>query len=399
MTGVRDRISVQPLEIVPFYCPIPPAVHPSVREIDRASVDWMLQQRLDTSAHQRQRLARCDFGGLTARTMPYGQPGPLTAVAKLHAVLFSLDDALCDESTATAHGLAHATSRIMRVLEAPLPEWPDDSPHAAALRTVRLELAAHATPAQLRRWTEGMRTYLTGLVWEAACRRDRALPSVNDYAAMWMRAIGMAPSTALMDIAGGYELDDRDLDRPEVRALTEMTWTLVAWDNDFYSRNKEIQRAGDNLNLIDVLAQERGWEPARAQEEAMAMRDRVMTLFLRLREQIWPRAGVELRCYLVALGHFVRGHLDWASGCARYRDPYGNADVDWWKPAPSDDSPDPLPVPAIAWWWDQLDTGRYRRHSSRRSDPHQERREPDGAAPPAARTGGAGMAGCSARSG
>ncbi|GAA0465555.1 hypothetical protein ABZ951_13850 [Streptomyces sp. NPDC046215] len=377
---------------MPFYCPVPPAVHPRLREIDNASVDWMLDQELDTSPHQRQRLTRCDFGGLTARTMPYGQAGPLTVVAKLHSVLFSFDDAVCDESGATAHGLARATSRIMRVLEAPVPSWPDDSPHAAALRGVRRELAAHATPRQLRRWTEGMRVYLSSLVWEAACRRDRALPSVNDYTAMWMRAIGMAPSTALMDIAGGYELHDRDLDRPEVKALTEMTWTLVAWDNDFYSRNKEIQRAGDNLNLIDVLAAERGWEPARAQEEAMAMRDRVMTLFLRLREQLWPRAGVELRCYLVALGHFVRGHLDWASRCARYVDPYDPArPVQWWKPLPADDSPEPVPIPAIAWWWGQLETAAYPRRSQLRSDRHHDRREGAGrSAVTGVRTGCAG---------
>ncbi|MBB5122549.1 hypothetical protein GO002_25985 [Streptomyces eurocidicus] len=383
------------MESVPFYCPIPPAAHPRVREIDDASVDWMLQQDLDTSSHQRQRLIRCDFGGLTARTMPYGQVRPLTVVAKLHSVLFSLDDALCDEAGATAHGLAHTTSRIMRVLEAPTPDWPDDTPHAAALRAIRLELAEHATAGQLRHWTEGMRTYMSGLVWEAACRRDRALPSVNDYAAMWMRAIGMAPSTALMDIAGGYELRDQDLDRPEIRAMTEMTWTLVAWDNDFYSRNKEIQRAGDNLNLIDVLAQERDCPPARAQEEAMAMRDRVMTLFLRLREQLWPRSGVELRCYLVALGQFVRGHLDWASACARYADPYGTAEpARWWKPAPADDSLEPLPLPAVAWWWDQLESTPYPRRSRRSNDLHHGVR--DGATWP----DGAGVAtGCSGRSG
>ncbi|RLU80438.1 hypothetical protein CTZ27_35010 [Streptomyces griseocarneus] len=382
-------MAVQPLEIVPFYCPIPPAVHPRMREIDSASVDWMLEQELDTSPHQRQRLVRCDFGGLTARTMPYGQADPLAVVAKLHSVLFSLDDAICDEAGATAHGLAHVTSRLMRVLEAPTPEWPDDTPHAVALRAIRAELGAHATPRQLRHWVEGMRTYLSGLVWEAACRRDRALPSLNDYSAMWMRAIGMAPSTALMDIAGGYELHDHDLDRPEVRALTEMTWTLVAWDNDFYSRNKEIQRAGDNLNLIDVLAQERDCEPARAQEEAVAMRDRIMVLFLRLREQIWPRAGVELRCYLVALGHFIRGHLDWASVCARYADPYGTARTRWWKPAPADDSLTPLPIPSLAWWWGQLDPALYPRPSNRRSDRHHEPRERG------AWAGGAGVAsGC-----
>ncbi|MDX6329513.1 MAG: hypothetical protein QOI83_1896 [Streptomycetaceae bacterium] len=344
---------VQALAVKPFYCPIAPAVHPGERAFDTASIAWMFQHGLDTDQRQRQRLALCDFGGLTAKTMPYGQSAPLTLMAKLHSVLFSLDDGLCDEVGATAHGLAHETQRILRALEAPAPQWPDDTPWAAALREIRLELAQHATPSQVRRWTEGMRTYLSGLVWEAACRRDPVLPSLNDYVTMWMRAIGMAPSTTMIDIVGGFQVSDHDLEQPEVRALTEMTWTLVSWDNDFYSRNKEILRAEDNLNLVDVLVHERGHEAAYALEEANMMRDRVMVLFLRLREQVRPTANDVLRRYLDGLAQFVRGHLDWAQVCARYADDIP-AGTGWWKPSPYDDSLEPLPIPTIAWWWDQL---------------------------------------------
>ncbi|MFD7894852.1 hypothetical protein [Streptomyces sp. NPDC059743] len=357
VSSVSEQRLVQQLPAVPFYCPVPPARHPSVEALNDRTVRWMLKQRLDSDEHQLKRLAVCDFGGLTASTMPYGELGPLTLMAKFHAVLFSLDDGVCDESEATADLLAQETSRIMRAVEAPTAQGPRDSPHTAALRRLRLEAERFASPRQLRRLTEAMRVYTSGLVWEASWRRNPELPSLDDYITLWMRAIGMAPSTAMIEVVGGFSVADEDMQDPRIRALTEITWTLVSWDNDLYSRNKELLRAGDNLNLIDVLCQEEGLDPRRALVRVVAMRDRVMVLFERLAAQVLKEADSDLRRYIKGLGQFVRGHLDWASICPRYSVPSGPkaAPGGWWKQRPADDSQEPLPIPTISWWWDQLD--------------------------------------------
>ncbi|WP_447003273.1 hypothetical protein ACRAKI_26790 [Saccharothrix isguenensis] len=61
------------------------------------------------------------------------------------------------------------------------------------------------------------------------------------------------------------------------------------------------------------------------------MRDRVMTRFPRLRDQVAARpCGEALRIYLDGLP-----------------DP-------GWADAPTDRNPDPLPISAISWWWDDL---------------------------------------------
>ncbi|WP_446041473.1 terpene synthase family protein [Streptomyces sp. SID1121] len=357
MTCVSEQTSAQQLPAVPFYCPFPPVRHPGADTLNQVTVEWMLQQRLDTDEHQIERLAVCDFGGLTASTMPYGQVEPLTLMSKFHAVLFSLDDSVCDESGATADLLAQETSRIMRALEAPAAHSPADSPHTSALRALRTDLERLASPKQLRRWTDAMRVYTSGVVWEASWRRSPELPTLDDYITLWMRSIGMAPSTAMIEIVGGFSVPDRDMEDPRVRALTEITWTLVSWDNDLYSRNKELQRADDNLNLIDVLCREHDCDPARALVRAVAMRDRVMVLFERLSEQVAKEAHTALRRYVEGLAQFVRGHLDWASACPRYRVPSGPGATPggWWKRHPADNSAEPLPLPTIAWWWDQLE--------------------------------------------
>lgn len=361
MTVASDHRLIQQLPHAPFYCPVPAAAHPAAGVLNELTVDWMLRQQLDADEDQRRRLALCDFGGLTAATMPYGRLAPLTLMAKFHAVLFSLDDGVCDEAQPTSDTLARETGRIMRAVEAPGTPAPGESRHAAALRELRIELERYATPRQLRRWVDAMRVYTSGLVWEASCRRGLGQPSLNDYVTLWMRAIGMAPSTAMMEIVAGYSVPDEDLEDPRVRALTEITWTLVSWDNDLYSRNKELLRADDDLNLVDVLCHELGCGPEQALEHAVAMRDRVMVLFLRLREQVLCEGGAELRRYVHDLGQFVRGHLDWASRCPRYSVPAApgpaQKPVNWWKHRPADASGAPLPLPAISWWWDQWETG------------------------------------------
>lgn len=356
MTSVPEQTLVRQLPAVPFYCPVPPARHPSADALNEVTVRWMLQQHLDTDEQQLRRLAVCDFGGLTAATMPYGKLEALMLMAKFHAVLFSLDDGVCDESGATADLLAQETSRITRAVEAPAARFPGDSPHTAALRKLRIELDDLATPRQVRRWTDSLRVYTSGLVWEASWRSSPGLPTLDDYVTLWMRAIGMAPSTAMIEIVGGFSVPDEDMEDPRVRALTEITWTLVSWDNDLYSRNKELQRADDDLNLIDVLCREHGCDPHRALVRAVAMRDRVMVLFERLSAQVLKEAGEDLSRYVEGLGQFVRGHLDWASVCPRYAVPAGPRATPggWWKQHPADDSLEPLPVPTIAWWWEQL---------------------------------------------
>ncbi|MGW7416608.1 terpene synthase family protein [Streptomyces sp. NPDC054863] len=361
MTVASDHRLVQQLPHVPFYCPVPAAAHPAAGVLNELTVDWMFRQHLDAEEEQRRRLALCDFGGLTAATMPYGRLAPLALMAKFHAVLFSLDDGVCDEARPTAGQLARETARIMRAVEAPGIRATGESRHAAALRELRIELETYATPRQLRRWVDAMRVYTSGLVWEAECRRSPGQPSLDDYVTLWMRAIGMAPSTAMMEIVAGYSVPDEDMEDPRVRALTEITWTLVSWDNDLYSRNKELLRADDDLNLVDVLCHELGCGPAQALEQAVEMRDRVMVLFLRLRDQVLCEGGAEVRRYVHDLGQFVRGHLDWAARCPRYTVPLPAGvvakPVSWWKHRPADDSGEPLPLPTISWWWDQLDSG------------------------------------------
>nr|WP_277348012.1 terpene synthase family protein [Streptomyces sp. HNM0574] len=266
-------------------------------------------------------------------------------------------------------------TRVIEVPEAPVLE---DNPWARGLRDLRMRLGRKATPTQMARWVAAWRRYFFGLGWETLHRSQGTVPTLNEFVAMRMAGtVGMEILTTMSDIADGYELPTADLERPAVRALTEMSWMLVALDNDLYSYHREALLQGNGLNTVDVIARSEGCSPEAAVLRTVALRDRVMCLFLRLREQEAPRSGPELRRYTESLGQWVRAHLDWGLVSARYLRPLGpdSPPATWtelpheFAPAPVDDSPGPPELPAVAWWWQCLEDPAAPRPASR--VPHQ----------------------------
>ncbi|WP_242908499.1 terpene synthase family protein [Actinomadura terrae] len=348
------------LAVRPFYCPIAPASSSWAAELNALAEDWLSIQGFEPDEEQRKRLSRANLGELAARTMPGGHKNALANATRQYIAFFALDDACFDELPMPLSELTRKQSIILSAIQHPEIRWPDEDAYVTASREIASGWKAIASPAQFQRWVEGMRAFFFGVTWEAVYRHRDKLPGLNEYVAMWMRAIGMSPVLALVDTVGGYEVASSDLARPRVQALIEMAHFLVAWDNDFISRAKEIRRAHDRLNIVDVIAAERGIEPAQALNAATAMRDRVMCLFLHTRDQVTSSQDVHenLRRYAAGLAHYIRGHLDWALSCERYTNvrPTENAHREA-PPSPWKDSPDdddfmrPLPIPAITWWW------------------------------------------------
>jgi hypothetical protein len=138
---------------------------------------------------------------------------------------------------------------------------------------------------------------------------------------------------------------------------------VAALDNERVSHAKEIHGEGPVKNLVDVLMHERGCSAERAFHELVAMRDRMMCLFLRLHQQVASAASPALLRYVTDLGYLIPGNITWSLETARYTTVYGAGAAPigsitlsggGWAHAPADGRLEPLPFPSIAWWWDQL---------------------------------------------
>jgi hypothetical protein len=348
----------EPLQVPPLWCPIPAARHPQAGIVTDQMNVWLEASDMYWSDAQRRRLLRVDVGDLTGRVLSRAPEERLLAVSYYFAWLFAFDDGHYDEvESCEPAQQAEIVSRLLRIVETPNGHKLARSPYERSLAEVAQRLSDISSPHQFDRWIQALRAYLFCLVWKTANRAARIVPALNDYTTMRIDGGAVRSTIMLIDIGAGYVLPDRVFHLPAVRALIEMTSTMVCWDNDLQSHHKEAVGTADRLNLIDVLMNEHGYGPDKALSEAVAMRDRVLRLFLHLRERVAANADDTLLRYLDSLASWIRANLDWGNLTDRYLRPSRPSVPPACLPEHVSDRPtgnlrpDPLPISSIAWWW------------------------------------------------
>lgn len=374
-------VTAQRIELPAFYCPIPPAMHPLLEQVKAASLDWAAGMGLCPDDWSRRRLEGTRSAELYAGMTPEGIATHLEIAAQWVYWGFSFDDTWCDEEGEPDSGagrfgpLVHQTGRVLRVLETLDARLCGGDPHLTALHDLAIRYRGHATPVQMQRWVNGQRLWLLGVIRQNAHRAAGGPLGIDDFLSIRIHDCGGPPTQSMYEFVNGLEVPGAEMDSPAVRAITEAFWLVAASDNDRVSRYKETLGHGDDHNLIDVVQRNLGCSFEDAAAEAIALRDRAMTLFLALRHRIASSASTALRSYLTALGHGIRSNIDWSLRVPRYAKVGGSDDrSEAAGPAepgvdgaavhiefsgrctddPSHGSLDPRSFPTIAWWWDQL---------------------------------------------
>ncbi|MEU6963486.1 selina-4(15),7(11)-diene synthase [Streptomyces chrestomyceticus] len=341
------------LTVPPTYSPIPPAVHPRHVEIEARTTAWANRFSIG-SDELRGRLVTHGIGGFSARILPDGREEVVSLLADFVLWLFGVDDGYCEESDlghdpGALTGVLHRLLRVAQNPEAPV--LPGDS-LAEGLRDLRHRIARHGTDGQAARWIDALREYFFSVVWEASYRRSGAVPSLPDYTLMRLYDGATSVVLPMLEMGHGYELQPHERDHKSVRAAAEMASFIITWDNDIFSHHKESRGPGYYLNVLRVLQNEYGISQDEALTTAIAQRDRVMTLFMRLTAHLRPQASPQLRQYLHNLGTFIRGSQDWGITSLRYTTPDDPARLpSTLRSTPTDDSRAPLDIPVISWWW------------------------------------------------
>lgn len=354
------------VELPPCYCPIESAIHPKVDAIEKRAIDWIDRCALCESDAERGWVVATNSAEFYARFVPDGVEDNVLAAALWVYWGFAFDDARCDNGPLSTRPAAFRAlaSQLQLILNAPKATTIDSTDRfVLSLRDIALTLRRHATPQQLRRFSEAHRHWLSCVAWQISNQTRGHMPDLAEYTAMRLGSCGGPPTLALLEIANAMEVPAAEMQSPAVRALTAMVWLVAGWDNDLHSYNKEAHQQDSDQNVVNVLVHHHGQSIEQALLSAVAMRDRVMHLFLRLREKTLTHASEPLRSYLMSLGHGIRGNIDWALRVPRYTSlsdltaPPGPAHArqSRWAEEPSDASSEPLPIPVINWWWKQLD--------------------------------------------
>lgn len=363
-TTVTDRISYQ-VEIPPFFCPIDPVMHSRVRDVEQASAEWAVRMGLCRTNAQLARWRGTRSADFYAGMVPYGIVEHLQVAADWVYWGFSFDDHRCDEgSNATdPTRLVPVVSRLLRVLESQDEALCGQDPYLLGLCDLARRYRELGTAVQTRRWITALQLWLFGVIQQNTHRAHGGPFSVDDYIATRLHDCGGPPTQAMYEFVNGPEVPGSEMDSPPVRAITELFWLIAALDNDRISRHKEILGQHDTYNLIDIIARCENRCTEDATRQMIAYRDRLMCLFLRLRDQLTKAATTPLLTYLDSLGHGIRSNIDWSLTVPRYNTLYAGDGVTQTAQItlagscvdqPTAESLDPLPWPSVTWWWTQL---------------------------------------------
>lgn len=337
-------------------------MHPAVDDIERRCLAWLDRFDFCDNDVERAWLRATNSAEFLARLSPTGTVAGIAATAAWVYWGFAFDDRRCDSGamSTSLDEFVPMALRTQRALEDLGGTTVSDDPFTTALVDIGRTLRQLAPPTQVRRFVDGHRAWLTGVIWQIANRAGGRMPTLNDFAAQRLNSSGGPPTIALLELAGGLRVPTREFESPAVRALTEMTALIAGWDNDLVSYQREQRHAHTDQNLVSVVAH--GGSTDRAMVAAVGARDRVMRRFLELRAETVPRVATDTRCYLDNLGNTIRGNIDWALRVPRYTSlsdpgelPVAGAPLrPGWVERPSDTDIAPLPLPAVAWWWDDL---------------------------------------------
>lgn len=340
-----------------LYCPIPPTIHPHADAVEARTQEWTARQRLYVDKRGLTRLSRLRAGEFVSRIMPSGPEAALQVAVDFFVWLFAFDDAFCDEDAfgQPPHDLAVYVGLLGHLLDSPHTRILSEDPFAQSLRSLQQRLTRHASPVQMHRWADAVRGYLHGQVWEAANRDAQRVCDIDSYVALRLYSGAVLACPTLIDVVNGHELPTAELTRPLVRAASEVAATLVIWDNDLISHQKELRTHTELHNLLTVLMHTQRCSVAEARHEALKMRDALMSLLLRLLAQGQVGASPALSLYLRGLGHFVRANIDWSNVSGRYFDQEVRAPTDsvmaFEAPTTGVSALEPLPIPSVQWWW------------------------------------------------
>ncbi|MBC2878041.1 MULTISPECIES: terpene synthase family protein [Streptomyces] len=367
---------VQPVvELPPFYCPIQGAIHPHTDHLRRRSEEWMHGYGFCPDAASLQFVRSFNSADFVGRMAPHGLLDPMQVLTDWCNLGFVIDERfdripLARSDRNVLAEAAELAVKLVRTFETPGAGLLTTSPFGAPLEDLATRMHRMTTPSQRRRIVEGTHLWASALVWEVADHARPEPPSLNDYTTQRQQTIGGALFTSWIDTLTGVEVPASEMDHPSVRALTEITGLIVGIDNDLFSYANDLwfhQNQGVTLrNFATVLAAEGGCTTDQALREVTWMRNRLTALFLALRDQLTerhrPRAGSALRNYMRHLGYLIRGNLDYYGVTDKYRNPDGRSPDTLLRVAyrftskPPDNASEPLPIPTISWWWDQLAT-------------------------------------------
>lgn len=337
-------------------------IHPLKDEVDAKSLEFMERFHLYWKEDQRKRLYGQDCGGIAGYVYPMATTAEqLQLGSDVGMLAFTWDDEFCDEGPTRNKPmeLADAAFRSMRGIESHDAVVDPNDRYAAAMRDILERVRRYAPPYLALQWVDSIRHWFFIEIQKAANVARGIRPGLNDYVVTRIHT-GATPTFILnIQIANGLDLGSDLLFDRRIYVLMELARLAVNWSSDCYSYFKEADRTADGYNVINVISREYGCSTDVAMNTAFNMQDRMLMRFVELRDEVlYGKHDPKVEIYIEALENYIIGGILWCQETTRYRFLEG---VETGTPtftasgftdkARGSALSEPVPIPAIAWWW------------------------------------------------
>lgn len=304
-----------------LFCPFSSALNPYTAETHEQTLAWASRFQLIQSPAVDRRFRAAQFSRVVGRAYPNAATDDLRLICDWNTALFVWDDH-CDETRLgwQPEQLAARCELLLAVLQ----DRPDPQPDDRLLRAfadVGSRLRERMPPMWMRRFLLHVQEYLEGTLWEAHNRARRITPDLTSYVQMRHRAGALHPYFEFAYLTEQIGLPIEIRSHPLVERLSLAAANLVVWANDIVSLAKELEH-GDVHNLVTVLQHEQHVSMSEAIEQAAAMHDAEMRLFIELEQRLpsfEPELDAALQRYIGVLRSWIRANLDWSSETGRYQ--------------------------------------------------------------------------------
>ncbi|KVE28123.1 hypothetical protein WS67_09800 [Burkholderia singularis] len=348
----------------PLPLPIEPKVHPHFNlecpaedRFEAVTLEYADRFKLYHSKEQRARMRNTENSRLAAWMYPHGSDELLQIGSDFVLWAFAFDDEYCDEGPLSNDPVLfiQKAGEILRAIDSPEDPPCNDDKYAMAARDMRQRLDRYAKPVQVARFVEAFRWYVTAEILKITNLK----PSLSDFLVQRLYSGGGWAFPILVHVVADIDITPEEYEDRRVRAISEMLAMLTVLDPELYAYPKEIARAVNDKehNLIQIMCRDHQCSLEEGIRHCYDFRWRIISLFLRLRDDVMKDASPGLRAYIETFALYWAGSITWVCGNNRYYSVDGlvqtglvsGGELTFDCPPESFES---IGVPSFEWWWE-----------------------------------------------
>ncbi|KAI0833261.1 terpenoid synthase [Trametes gibbosa] len=253
---------------------------------------------------------------LVSHAYPYAPYEQFRTCCDFVNLLFVVDEVSDDQNGKDARHTGEVFLNAMRY-----PDWDDGSALAKMTREFKQRLLAFAGPNSYRRFLMHCDDYVNAVAREAEYRERGEVLDIDSFQTLRRENSAIRLCFGLFEFALGIDLPDAIFQDAHFMTLYWAAADMVCWSNDVYSYNMEQAKGHTGNNIVTVLMRQKNISLQEASDLVGDHFTMLMGRFMEAKNQL-PSFGAELddavAKYVVALGHWVIGNLEWSFESQRY---------------------------------------------------------------------------------